>query len=984
MKPLSLLTVSVILWSVAAGAAQIRMLGDTVLLSGSDYTVKLDRADGTILSVRTGGRDLTLSGQEEGLWKAGFLDRTALTAKQAGKAVVKQEGNRVSFTYDTGLLAAIVTVTAQDDYVDFQGEVTPKKQPVITFSVPGRLNFAPKAVDGVVCHLRIPGASNPGTVLRAGFFAPGAADGEDAYWRQSAVHGSRCAEILFGGPFQNLGDKRQDQTLTVTPEASQWLGPEAIEALRAVRLTPSRPFARGQAEIALLKHDDDVVFGGSRFGGKGAFFRWGAFLPGAKADRTIMEVTVAMVRGLLDGKRLEGTRRKVALIALNSESPALPVLSDWMTLLKENVPGVELIEGAADLEAAIRSPETAVIINPYNEHGIATPGKSLPEFMKQLKEYVRAGGYWFDTSGYSFYYQLSPVSYLSSGRNSSPGSIADFFHFGLAGRNAALYAVQPISWEPFAALNDPRAVFQPTFFELGGGPRGGFLDRAFAVYAEPGKSFRTPVTRLRFHSDALESLRQFARDNRIVRGLADKASPELVAAVRKAVLFHPKDGKPSTAKGIREVLPLLPASCIVHVSQYLKGTFDKQYPDLLPPNSWWGTMDDFRTLVSDIKRHGMLFMPYTNNTWWGDHPRGPTFLAAGDAPLQRGLDGKPFPEWYGNHGGWSITMWHPSVRAANDKIVGQFTGELPSDILFQDQTGVRGGVSAIDRKVCFSYDLNPAAPVPHAVVEGFLSQMRRDAARVPLATEEGWWGLIDGEFMLCGFSGGLCHFMAWQGDFNNHWPKRTWNFFPMIQALAHDKAFLTHHDLAADVDTRERISWTLALGYGMVSRADPLDPARRQWLLWLDRLQKSVCARYAGGGLAEFRHDWGENGEIGVLRAVYGPVSVTANLQNRPLEAENCVIAPGGFLASGGGMTAGDLLSCGGEKIPGFFVADHDSVWVYAAPGSEVAFPLPYAPSAVRLDGAPLEFHCSGGAVAVRLPDRAKKMEAVWRLEPVK
>ncbi|MBS1371947.1 MAG: hypothetical protein HPZ91_18530 [Lentisphaeria bacterium] len=977
MKPIILSVLVLLLAANPLSAVEIRTTAEKLLLSGDRCSLELRRTDGALLAARIDGAPFPLSGLRDGLWKAKFLDGSTLTAAQAGKAVLKRDGERITFNWDDERIAVSVTVTPSGACVDFQGEFTPKRQPVIEFGAPGRLNFPPEAVDGVTCHIRK--STNPGTTLRSGFFAPGARSGEEAYYRQSKVHHSRNAELLFGGPFRNLGDKHRPRAMTAGADAPEYLEPGEIAKLRTLRLSPTRPFAEGQAEIALLTDGDNVVAGGSRFGGTGAFIRWGVFRPDSAGNRTIMELTAAMIRKLFREKRFDGKRTKVALLSLNGEAIARPAISEWKKELRKAVPEIELITGPGTLKKALLSPETAAIVNPYSEHGIAVSGKTMPETMALLKRYVRSGGCWFETGGYSFYYELSPAAYLTSGLQSSPGSLADFFHLGLAGKEAALYAVQPITWKPFAASGDPDAVFLPSFFELGGEPQGGFLDRSFAVYAEPGKPFRTPVSRLRFHTGALESLQCFAADNRISRKLSEKAAPELIEKTRNSVLFHPK--RFSNERGIRETLPLLPSPVIIHISSYLKGGFDKEYPDHLPPNRWWGTMEGFRSLIAEISERGMLFMPYTNNTWWCDHPRGPAFLAAGEAPLQRGLGGRPFHEQYANNDGWSICMWHPAVRAANEKLVRQFTRELPADILFQDQTGVRGGVSVTAKSVSRTWDRNPASPAPHAVVEGFLSQMRSDSEKIPLATEEGWWGLIDGEFMFCGFSGGLCRFMEWMGDFRDHWPRHTWNLFPMIQALAHEKAFLGHHDLAADVDTPERVSWTLALGYGMTSRANPRDPAERQWLFWLDRLQKSVCARYAGGGVSAFRHEWGKDGETGVIRAVYGPVAVVANLGGAPLQEGRYTVAPGGFLASGGGVTAGELLACGGEKHPASFVAEKEKVWLYGAPGTEAAFPLSAAPSAIRCGGKPVEFRFDGGTAVVKLPAHAEPVRRVWELE---
>lgn len=974
-----------ILWAVltalplaaSLSGAAIQEKNDTLILSGRNYELHLNRATGAVKSIHADGRDLTLSNRKNGLWSARFIDGSVQSAEKISK-ITRPDGNRLVLHYDTDALSAVVTITPGEESVDFQADLTPRKKEVIEFSVPGRLNFSPDAVSGVVCHSQV--ATNIGTRFNANFFRPARGAGNDSLWKIDRCIGEAAVRALFGSPFLNLGDHYRDIPLTVTEEASEWMLPKDVEKLHRIRLTPSRPFNDGQAEIAFLKYKDKVVMGGTQFGGRGLFFRTGTFQPSNDSFQKIMEIIVSVIRKRQE-KHPDSPRNRVAVLFLPYGLGApKPEMREWLTAFRNASVEPWLIRSPEELEAALHSPETAAIVNPGNEFCLPLPGREPAAMMKELKQYVRDGGYWFEVSGYSFYYQLGRQDYMTTGRNGVPGALADFFHFELNGTNAALYAVQPIGWEPFEGERNREAVFVPSLFELGGCAGGGFLDRSFLIYAGKGRRFRTPVTRLRFRKNALDSLKSFAEDNRITRKLEEKASPELLHAAGRAVLFHPQDRK-SSEQAIRRVLPYLPEYTIVHVSQYLKGGFDKQYPDHLPPAKWWGTMDGFRSLVREIRERRLLFMPYTNNTWWCDNPRGPTFLKAGESALQKDLNGKIMKEAYAANGGWGICMWHPAVRAANDTLTRQFTEDLPSDILFQDQCGVRKSYSVI-RKKAVGYDLNPASPVPHAVTEGFLSQIRRDARRVPLATEECWWGIIDQEFMICGFSGAVCQFMSWQGSIWNKWPADAWNFFPMIQGLAHDKCLLGHHDLAGDVNTPARVSWTLALGYNMVSRADPLDPAQREWLRWIDRLQKSVCARYAGKGISSFRHEWGGNMEPGTIRSVYGGISVTANLRSEPLAEGRFTIAPNGFLAQGGGVLAGEISACGNVQGTGSFVLDGSTAYLYAAPGTDVIFPLSGAPRKLTCNGRELAFKHRDGAIACSLPSvRDGKYKQLWQVE---
>ena len=89
MKPLLPIALFALLLPGGLLSAEIRQSGGSVILSGNNYDVELNRTDGTIRSIRSGGRSLTFDNSREGLWKIKFLDQSTLSAKQAGRATMQ-------------------------------------------------------------------------------------------------------------------------------------------------------------------------------------------------------------------------------------------------------------------------------------------------------------------------------------------------------------------------------------------------------------------------------------------------------------------------------------------------------------------------------------------------------------------------------------------------------------------------------------------------------------------------------------------------------------------------------------------------------------------------------------------------------------------------------------------------------------------------------------------------------------------------------
>jgi hypothetical protein len=524
-----------------------------------------------------------------------------------------------------------------------------------------------------------------------------------------------------------------------------------------------------------------------------------------------------------------------------------------------------------------------------------------------VRQYIESGGVWWETGGYPFHYFLAPRPHRSIA-GSHPSLWADFWHLDSTAGQLACYGIQPDT-----------ALFVPAQLEVGADSTGGYFTHAWHTFVRPGERWTSPIARLAVGDSMPTAARAYVAANGLSRTLSEKMRPAVLARFRQAILLKYEG---PCAEQIA-ALPRLPAPCILHHSNYLKGGFDKEYPDHLPVNPKFGTSEQFAELLRRARAAGHLMMPYTNPTWWCDEPRGPTFVKHGEAPLLIGLDGKHSMERYSTNVGWSTTLWHPAVKAANAETLRQFTQEYPVDVLFQDQVGARR----------FRYDLNPASPAPYAYTQGFLELARHDSAVVPLGTENGFDRLINCESMFCGLTWSIAPTPGgpeWRRLWRDQYPSETYRVSPIALWMAHDKCAFTHHDLGQFVTTPEALAWSLVLGYQLSYRATPsaLDtPAVQHWLSWLSRLQHGIVSPL----MTEPLDEWAYLTDS-VVKAQYGPVTVVANVGPEPYPLdERTTLAGYGFLATvRGGPRAGLLTRWNGLEQPGAvgFVQDGDDVWL--------------------------------------------------------
>ncbi len=893
--------------------------GNALVLTGLTYQIGFDRQTGGIRFIRNRARpadqgDICATGPTGSLWELHFRKRRPLQARHFADSRVgsmRHEWiwpNKLRMTYQAKLATVTVEAVAGDQYVDLIARVADPADDVLTLDLPASLLFTPAGLKSLIFPVE------SGLAIKRDYYVsqpPG------NVWARNTV-GEQGLKRVADLTCVMRPDSDAAVPVRPTKTARRLLGKHLAGAWQGRKCVVNRPISR-QPDMEIIASPNGPLLAGHRIG-KGLLLHLGGQIGRREAPLVAptFERLLATLRAESNNTESGSDSRapkRLVLLAMRNGPPArsrTPVKpADWLKVLPSSkllqAAGLEvsIAAGIDEMLKALADARTFAVINPYGE---AFPiGESKWQATADtIGAFIRNGGIWAETAGYPFYYALAFDRFYEEIHADYPGDFSDFAHLATTSGDLSIFGIQDLRHQDH--------IFVPARWRTYGDDHGGHIRRSWRTFVPSGQTWQAPTVRMLVGADVVSALRVYSRENGFARPLTDKMPPDLLQRWKRSVLVKYVGG---TIADRLAMLDELPVPALVHLVDYLRGGFDKQYPDHLPPNPQAGTADEFRQLIRQARNKGHLVMPYTNPTWWCDEPKGPTFIKHGNAPLLRRLDGQLQQERYAVNSGWSICPWHPAALQAADRIVEQFTRRFPVDILLQDQIGARR----------MRYDTNPASPTPYAYVQGIFNLARRAEKHIPISTENGCDRLINIESQFCGLSWKVAPIEwrpAWQRLHREWLSDSAWEYFPLAQFLAADKVIFAHHDLGQFVTNREVLLWTLAMGYQLSYKITPADlakPPLRNWLLYLDHIQKTIASAYIGKPLKSFRYLTGSGG-TGVLETTFPGVRLVANATDKPYPLNDVVIAPLGFYAQAPNAEAGILSAYGGRSY------EKDDLWL--------------------------------------------------------
>ncbi len=474
-----------------------------------------------------------------------------------------------------------------------------------------------------------------------------------------------------------------------------------------------------------------------------------------------------------------------------------------------------------------------------------------------------------------------------------PPAFADFAWIGTRRGALTVYMLQPDT------------TFQPATLDLGSSDDGtsGYFTHRMCVRVGPQGTWESPRLRLIVGPHAYVTAKDYARDNRLDRipNLSEKLPAGVADRLNRSLFIKIDQSANVDISSVQKFIDELPAPSIFHLSSFWAGGFDKHYPDYLPPDTEYGTLDEFKTLVARARIRGMFAMPYTNPTWWND---GPTLARLGAERIAaRTAEGKVLTEIYNGNPGVVVSPRHPDVIARNGETLREFTKTAPMDFLFQDQIGAR-------RWLDLSSESDPVG-----YTAGLLDEVRREKSTIPLMTEGGFDRLLDGEIGFCGMTS-----MSYPSfkEYDDLWGKSNWEIDPISLVMAHSKVNFYQHNLSNDVlaDNDAKIAWNLTHGFGLnAARTYIRQNIERRWIAIGSALHEHVLSRVLGREMTGYMRlsgdlVWSRFGDVDLYSRAGGVEALTIGPHT---------VAPNGFLAvsTSGDLTAGLFNRFNGEALDG-------------------------------------------------------------------
>lgn len=946
-------------------------------VSGQNYNLRISE-NGIPIGLESGGKSFDFS---QFIPVKFETDKGDVDVSNSSFKGSRCENGRLFFDYENQYVDYSIVVIPAKKYLDFTLTFNVKDASVRCIRTPFKVSVDPDLVEAVNIVHGDP--QNMGIELNASFFKEQADNvGGDINYVKSKSDDSVFAKMSG----ENIkAFPTQKSKIISGRDSSVWFGKDTKEVLDMMN-EASANLPLPNPDISILESENGTFIGGYTFGGKGAFVCVGGNL-GSKTDEIMSLVEFDIYKVALKNAAKSGNamRKRIAMFNVKFENDNGGGRLDMhrgrfrsdSSILSYDGDDYFVITSPAELLRAMKAKDTLMIVNPFRGVLPVPYGMTSDAFASAVKKFVQDGGYWVERGDYPFRYTMKPDG--KKWLTLYGGAAGDFSHMKIAGINMGMYSVQPFDetrdFKKATPFNKCTSIFSGT-------PEGASLGRYWPYFVEKHENFELPVTRITFGKDLFKSAKSFCVDNKITRKYYDKAPRELLEKFAKSpVLMFWGD--------IREDSRLVekaPVPSIIHIATYCYGTYDSQYPDLLPPNAAYGTPEEFKALIDRIHERGLLFMPYTNNSWWCENPRGPTFTKYGNAGLVLNKDGLPCREIYGVPTGYTTCMWAKEALDANARIIDGFKYEYPADVVFQDQVGSRNFIR---------YDTNPASPTRNSYLDGLIRSTMLDSQKMPLSTEDGWAHIANYEIQFCGFTFGVMEphhrkgvLLHWQ-----RYPKSTYKLSNVVGALFQDKVALTQHNLAGTVKTESQISASMLYGLQMIAGVAGWknnNPEAFERVYWIAALQRNLAWRFVGDRLKAFDLEWANNipddgRRIG--RAKYGKISVVANINDTPLAEGNIKIAPNGFYATSKGVLAGIIGGIGETSVKDsvhFMTVEENGktkLHLYAKKGCEVVIPYEKGIESLSFNGEPVAFSKIDGGIKFIVPENGAHYRVYMQMD---